>query len=103
MCARLSGADVLFLLLFALLEFPFVAKSLREALLQKSEQFFRMPELHALAGVNLFHRPFELASCEVRPGCEPKYISSSHDIVRVQRGIDGGVKYSYRFGPVFVK
>ena len=59
-----------FLLLFALLELPFAADSLLEGLPQKSEQFFRGPELQPLSGVNLFHRPFELASCGVRPGCE---------------------------------
>jgi uncharacterized membrane protein len=50
------------LLLFALIEFPFAAKSLLEALSQKSEQFFRGPELQSVAGIHFFHRPFELAS-----------------------------------------
>jgi hypothetical protein len=50
------------LLLFALIEFPFAAKSLLEALSQKSEQFFRGPEFQSVAGIHFFHRPFELAS-----------------------------------------
>jgi hypothetical protein len=102
-CPALRCRRTLFLLLLALLQFPFAAKNLLEALPQKSEQFFRTPELQTLSGVNLFHRPFELPSCEVRPGCESKYISSSHDFVRLKKRTEGGVKYSYRFGPIFVK
>jgi hypothetical protein len=48
--------------LFVLIEFSFAAKSFLEALPQKSEQFFRGPELQPLAGIHFLYRSFELAS-----------------------------------------
>ncbi len=73
-CVRLST----FLLLIGLLDLPFAAKSFLEALPQKSDQFFRGPKLQPLAGIRLFHGPFEPASCGVRLGSEPYYESTTH-------------------------
>jgi len=66
------------LLLAALIELPFAAKSFLEALLQKSEQFVRGTELQPLAGIYFFHRPFELASSGVPLESEPYDNSSTH-------------------------
>jgi len=74
----ISTVSSIVLLLFALIELTFAAKSFLETLPQKSEQFFRGVKLQALAGIHLIHRPFELASREVRLESEPYDKSSSH-------------------------
>jgi hypothetical protein len=50
------------LLLFALVELSFPAKSVLEGLPQKPEQFFNGPEPQPLSGVHFLRRPLELAS-----------------------------------------
>jgi hypothetical protein len=62
-----------------LIEFLFAAKSLPEALPQKSEQFFCGPELQSVAAIHFFHRPFELALCVVCLGSQSYYKRSSHN------------------------
>jgi hypothetical protein len=69
---------IIFLWLVGLLDLPFAPKSFLEALPQKSEQLFRRPKLQPLAGIHLFHRPFEPASGWVRLGSEPYYKGSTH-------------------------
>jgi hypothetical protein len=68
----------IFLWLVGLLDLPFAPKSFLEALAQKSEQLFRRPKLQPLAGIHLFHRPFEPAPGWVRLGSEPYYKGSTH-------------------------
>jgi hypothetical protein len=53
-------------------------ETLREALPQKSEQFFPGPELQSIAGLQFFHGPFKLPSCGVCLKSESHDKRSSH-------------------------
>ena len=74
----ISTISLIVFLTFALIRFSCAAKRFVKVLPQKSEQFFRGPVLQALAGIHLFHRPIEPASCGVHLGSESYYKCSSH-------------------------
>src|SRR3979490_3356980 len=59
----ISTISYIVFLTFALIRFSCAVKGFVEVLPQESEQFFRGPEHQPLAGIYLFHRHTEPASC----------------------------------------